>query len=110
MRPVEISGGNSIEIRPLKRKEIQQLSRYNIGYMRCDLYKLAPEEQDAGIDAVLATQFKVEELEGISNPDNLKLFNEIIAETYSSEDEEKNLSRSGPSDQTLGEESTADNA
>lgn len=110
MRPVEISGGNSIEIRPLKRKEIQQLSRYNIGYMRCDLYKLAPEEQDAGIDAVLATQIDAAVLEEISNPDNLKLFNGIIAETYGHGDEEKNSSGSGPSDQTPGEESTADNA
>lgn len=110
MREVTISTGRTFEVRPLTRKEIRTLAAYNIGHLRCDILKLPGEKQDEGIEAVLATQIDLSRLDDTSNPDVLKLFNGIIAETYSRGDEEKNSSRSGPSDQTPEEKSTAGNA
>ena len=110
MREVTISSGKTFDIRPLTRKEIKTLAEFNIGHLRCDILQLPGEKQDQGIEAVLATQINLPQLDDLSNPDVLKLFNGIIAETYSREDEEKNSSRSGPNDQTPSEKSTADNA
>ncbi len=109
MREVKLSNGETVSVRGLRRSEIKSLSQYGIGYMRCEVYHLNGEDQDKAIDAVLATQFKEGELE-VENSDLLEVFNAICKETWSSRQEEKNSLRSGPSDQTAPEESTAEHA
>ena len=107
MREVTLSTGETVTVRGLRRSEIKSLSKYGIGYMRCNIFDLPEDQKEEAIDAVVDTQFKDQDLE---NADLLKIFNQIIKESFSSEDEEKNSPRSGPSDQTAPEGSTATHA
>ena len=107
MREVTLSTGETVTVRGLRRSEIKSLSKYGIGYMRCEIFDLPEDQKEEAIDAMLDTQFKDQDLE---NADLLEVFNAICKETWSSKDEEKNSLRSGPSDQTAPEGSTATHA
>jgi len=107
MREVKLSNGKTVTVRGLRRSEIKSLSKYGIGYMRCNIFDLPEDKREEAIDAVVDTQFKDQDLE---NADLLKIFNQIIKESFSSEDEEKNSLRSGPNDQTAPDGSTAEHA
>jgi len=110
MREVELSNGKTITVRPLKAREIDELAEYGVGCMRCEIFKLPGEKLDEAIKAMLHTQFEPGERAELPNPDQRKIFKAICNETWSSEEEEKNSSRSGPSDQTAPDRSTAKHA
>lgn len=110
MRVLKLSDGTLVPVRGLRRSEIKALSHYGVGYMRCELFALPKDQQDQAIDAVLATQLIDAELDNLTNAEMMAIFNGIIRETYSAEDEEKNLSGSGPNDQTPSDGSTAEHA
>lgn len=97
MRTVKLSNGAEIEVRGLKRPEIRDLKQFGVGHAQWDIER---KDFDEVMNKVLEGQFEPVILDDIANVDLLALFNGIIAETYSTEDEEKNSSMSGRSDQT----------
>ncbi len=97
MREVSLSNNETRTVRPLTRKEMKQVAHLGI-----DAYGFHPEQGqfDDAFDALLHTQFDDADLENLSFPDTRELFFSILAETWGAKAEEKNLSGSGPSDQT----------
>jgi len=88
MRTITLSTGPA-DVRPLTRGEIKQGADIGFGALQ---FKLTVENFDATLDYALGTQLSQEAIDKMSAPDARKFFQAIIAETWGSEDEEKNLS------------------
>lgn len=83
----------SFTVRALKRREVKQLKKegFNLGYLEA-------EKADDCMDRVFGMVFSAPELDAIEDLDQheaIKLWNDVLKETYGAKDEEKNLSRSG---------------
>lgn len=87
MREIKVSD-QLFEIRPLKRKEVKQLRRDGF-----NLANLDPESGEEAMDRVFDMVFTPDQLaliDDLDNPDALKLWGAVLAETYGSPAEEKN--------------------
>jgi hypothetical protein len=96
MRTIATSHG-PMEVRPLTRKEIRGGREHGMGHISFDL---TPANYDAALDYTLALLFAEDVLDPLSNQDINNLFLGVIKETWGDPGEEKNLSTSGPGDQT----------
>jgi hypothetical protein len=98
MREVKLSDGSTREVGPLTRAQMKSMADMGI-----DARGFGPTgaQFDAAFNSILATQFSDKDLDALPFPDCRELFFGIVKETWGAQDEEKNLSGSGPSDQTL---------
>ena len=97
MREIEVNG-RAFEVRGLTRGEIKNLRKDGI-----NLLNLSVDDADAAIDLVFDMVFDQETLQIIDALEyrvSMKLWQEVLIETYGSPDEEKNLLRSGGGTQT----------
>jgi protein-tyrosine-phosphatase len=94
--------GLELEIRPMKRKEIKALKKKGF-----DLRKIESEKIDETMDAVFDVLFTKDELKEIDGLEEKivfhKLWPEVMKETFSSPDEEKNSETPGDSIPTATE-------
>jgi len=100
MREIKVVG-RTFKIRSLTYGETKELRKQ--GYGAAELKR---ETADAAMDAYFRLVFTQEEIGRIETYDHLdavELFKGIMAETYGSRDEEKNLSASGNGSQTPSE-------
>lgn len=105
MRTVEIQG-RKFSVRALKRGEIKHL-REDHGIILMALTRNNAEEAQ---DRIFNMIFNPEDLKAIDELEwqkSQELWDAILKETYGAEDEEKNLSGSGPGTQTKDESDTA---
>lgn len=107
MRKVSLPSGREIEVRPMTRAELRAGKKFGLGSAS---YAVKPDSFDETIDYVCGPQIDAQDLETIPNPDLLKLYEAIIAETYGHKGEEKNLPMSGPGAQTENVPPDAKNA
>ncbi len=100
MREVKLSDGSMREVGPLTRRQMKEFKKLGI-----DARGFAPtnEQFDEAFYAIVHTQFNDADVDDLTFPDIRELFYGIVAETWGSREEEKNSSRSGPSDQTSTE-------
>lgn len=94
MRKVTIFD-RSIDIRPLTRKEIRELKKFGFGQA---VFLPSPATVNEAWDAVfdlLLTKEEQEFLDSRPNADSHKIWQAALAETYSTEEEEKNLQSTG---------------
>lgn len=96
MRQIKIDG-KTYEVRALRRAEIRALSDLGIGSAR---FEPDRERFDEVLDRILETQFDAADLDGMENPDLIRLYEAVIAETWTHPGEEKNSKRSGNGSQT----------
>lgn len=97
MRNVEVEG-EKISVRGLKRKEVKALKKKGF-----DIGELKVEQVDDLLDLVFPMIFSKKEIELIEDSpykNCTHLWTAIIAETYGSEEEEKNSPKSGAGSQT----------
>lgn len=81
-----------IKIRALKRKEIRDLSDYGYDYAKCiPGLDVAHDAVDKSLSMVL-TDEDLCFLDECDNREQIRCWQELLKETYGSEDEEKNLS------------------
>jgi len=86
-------GGQTFEVRALKRREVKQLKKdgFNLNF-------ITPEQADDCMDRVFEMVFSMAELAAVDDLDQheaIKLWNAVLRETYGAEDEEKNSLASG---------------
>lgn len=101
--------GRTFNVRPLTRGEVKSLRKEH----GCNLMALAPDKAEEAMDRVFEMEFNEEEIAFIDkkeNPEALKLWKAVLAETYGSQGEEKNSSASGDGSQTEPGRDTAGNA
>jgi hypothetical protein len=96
MRTIELSTG-PMEVRPLTRKEIREGKDLGMGYIAPGI---TLENYDDYRDYVIGCLAGDEKLETMPNRDQNDLLDAALRETWGDPGEEKNLSTSGPSDQT----------
>jgi|GEM_PF-1241049 len=97
--------GRVFELNPLKRGFLRKMR--NDG-MPLDL--LPVEKSEEAMDLILEEALTEDEFKAtdtLDNPDCIQLYREILRETFSSPDEEKNSSTSPDGSMTPGDESTA---
>ena len=98
MREITLSDGNTYTVRPLTRKQMREMAHLGVSPRG---FRPDPDQFDEAFDAVLAAQqIDADAIEDLPFPDHRELFLAVLAETWGSEEEEKNLSGSGPNDQT----------
>ena len=97
MRTVSLSTGATCDVVPLTRRQIKALG--HLGVSSRGFFPEADQFVEA-YDGILATQLTEDFLADLPEPDVRELFYGIVAETWGSEKEEKNLNGSGPTDQT----------
>jgi len=84
-------GGKSFDLRPLKRGEIRQLKKNGIV-----LHQLTIDNVDDAADAVFGILgLDLAAIDALEYPDFLKLWKEVLAESFGSRGEEKNSSTGG---------------
>jgi len=105
MREITLPGGNTIQVRGLKRKEMREFKKY--GY---HISRYRPPEDldlaDEGMEKVLERMLKAEDLallDELENRHTSAVWFAIIKETYGAPDEEKNSLASGSGEQTKSE-------
>jgi len=79
--------GRTFEVRALKRKEVKELKKD--GFV---ISNLNPENADDCLDRVFTMVFTAEDIEAIDNMPNhvaIRLWQDILKETYGARDEEK---------------------
>lgn len=97
MRTVKIQN-MAFAVRALARGEVKKLRHDGI-----DLNQLNLGNAQEAVDRVLEMVFDEQQLAAIDrlpNPDAMRLWREILKETFGAEDEEKNSLRSGSGSQT----------
>lgn len=107
MRQITI-GGETFEVRGLTRGEVRDLRAAGLNLMT-----MTPDTVDDVMDAVFGLVFSEEDnrrVDALPNRDVGRLLGAVIAETYGSRDEEKNLSPSGGGPQTPTGGNTAGSA
>ena len=100
MREVKINN-RVFNIRGLTRKEIKSLKKYGFTYVGPNLsLETLDDAMDAAFEVVL-TADEINTLDDLVHADStLPIWNAILAETYGSKEEEKNLKTSGAGLQT----------
>lgn len=89
MRKVEIAD-RSIEVRPLTRGEIKQLTQCGYTCMGCvPTLETADDSQNKAMELVLPPE-DIEFLDSRPNRDATTVWKEILKETYGDPEEEKN--------------------
>jgi hypothetical protein len=99
MRTIELSDGPR-DVRPLARQEIRAGKDFGMSYIAPGL---TIENYDDYRDYVIGCVIGKEALDRMPNIDQNAVLMAVLAETWSSPGEEKNLSASGPADQTDAE-------
>lgn len=84
-------GGMSFDLRPLKRGELRGLKKDGIV-----LHQLTMDNVDDAADAVFGILgLDLEAIDDLAYPDFLKLWTEVLAESFGSRVEEKNSQTGG---------------
>jgi len=102
MRIVRTDSGRQFNVRGLTRGEVKRL-RADDGI---SLTNITAENAEAALDKVLElvlSEHEVHELDDLPNRVAMDVWLAVLAETYGSRDEEKNLSRSGNGSRTESE-------
>jgi hypothetical protein len=101
MRSVNI-GGQVFTVKPMTRGQLRRAQReQGIDYFNLDTSKAFAAKCYA-FDCVFG-ESDIEHIDGLLEPDTQPLFDAIMAETFGSRIEEKNLSGSGAGSQTANE-------
>jgi len=106
MRKIELSTG-SMDVRSLTRKEIKGGKDFGMGYIAPGI---TLENYDDYRDYVIGCLVGDEARDTMPNRDQNDLLSAVLKETWGDPGEEKNLSTSGPNDQTDDEAPPAPDA
>lgn len=100
MREIK-KGDTTFKVRGLTRGEVKQLRAdgYNLANLTLDQ---AEEAVDAAFDLVFSEN-EIRIIDALPNRDAMEIWRAVLAETYGSGDEEKNLPTSGTGTQTQNE-------
>lgn len=101
MREVKI-GGRAYNVKPMTRGQLRRAQReHGIDYFSLDT-SMAFSAKCFAFDAVFS-ELDLAAIDELPEPETQPLFDAIMAETFGSRDEEKNLSGSGSGSQTASE-------
>jgi len=100
MREIKRSD-TTFKVRALTRGELKQLraAGYNLSNLTLEI---AEEAVDAAFEMVFSKS-EIQDIDALPNTDAMEIWRALLAETYGSQDEEKNSPTSGAGTQTPSE-------